>query len=419
MMGLGKRAVPYVVLSAGVVLSLALDVLSDRYGMGRAAVYGAVLCLALWSSFPRWRATLLAQLAMSATLLVAANLLLSPLVVLTGWAEMPTLPANLHRNIHVSGEVLAGYGARQTVTTDARGHRTNGPIDYDRKPPGALRIALFGASTTEEAMLDDRRTWSVLLGDALAPALGRKVEIVNAAVSGTRVPHQLAAFQASEAYAPDVAIFLMGINDWNHAVILARETPVDTARRLLVPAAFSLSVLRAGLIRLHTALANGLRGAKEEVEQEDGSFFVEEMAQASRRPKTPFRLATVDQPYRDGVAAIFAECRRRGIPCFFVEQATAYDPTRPDRWQFWMTPPHRRYALSVADLRATADLYNGWLKEAVEAAGFPFCPTVEGLPPTPAVFVDDCHYTEHGSRLLAGSVSACLMKSQLLQRLAR
>jgi hypothetical protein len=80
------------------------------------------------------------------------------------------------------------------------GHRTNGPIDYSTKPAGGLRIAI-GGSTTEEILLDDRKTWPSLLGAHLEKTLARKIEVINTALAGTRTEQQFAAFRDSAAYA--------------------------------------------------------------------------------------------------------------------------------------------------------------------------------------------------------------------------
>lgn len=399
---------------------MAVDTLGERFGPWKAAACWLVVASVAASSWPRYRSQLLAQLTASLTLLVVANLLLSPLIPLLAGNPPPTLPPNQHRIFRVVGDVMVGFSEWHTYTTDGRGHRTNGPIDYAHKPPGVLRIAFFGASTTEEAELDDRKAWSAQVGQAVEVALQRKVEIVNTAVQGTRAPQQLASLKASEAYAPDLAIFLMGINDWNHAIVRGRDNIVQGTMRSLSAFAFSRSILYQGTIRLYAVATAALRGrsgeGEIEVEIEDGSFYAEHTAKAARQPEVGFRLAAVDAEYGGAVLAIFAECRRRALPCLFVEQPTAYDPATGDKSRFWMTPPYQRYAVRVADLRAIADLYNDWLRKAATAAGFPFCPTVPRIPATTAAFFDDCHFNENGARMIAALVSACVLENPMLER---
>src|SRR5262249_25628963 len=130
----------------------------------------------------------------------------------------------------VKAGVQSGVDNDQTVTTNARGHRSNGPIDYEHKPTGALRIVTIGASTTEEAKLDDHKTWTYLVGQTLEKATGRKVEVINTALSGVRAEQNYEALLESEQYAPDVVTFLLGINDWDHAIAKAQWS---SAHRLL------------------------------------------------------------------------------------------------------------------------------------------------------------------------------------------
>lgn len=411
------RTALYLLLGAAIAFSTAIDTLGERFSPWKAAACWLVLASVAAGSWPRHRSPLVAQLAASLTLLVVANLLLSPLVPLLAGNPPPTLPPNQHRTFRVVGDVMVGFSEWHTYTTDGRGHRTNGPIDYARKPPGVLRIAFFGASTTEEAELDDRRTWSAQVGRAVEAALQRKVEIVNTAVQGTRAPQQLASLKASEAYAPDLAIFLMGINDWNHAIVRGQDNVVQGAMRSLSDFAFSRSVLYRGAIQLYAIFTGILRGrgGESETDVEDGSFYADHAAFAARQPERAFRPAAVDAEYGEAVSAIFAECRRRALPCLFVEQPTAYDPATGDKSRFWMTPPYQRYAVRVADLRAIADLYNDWLRKAATGAGFPFCPTVPRIPATTAAFFDDCHFTENGSRMVAALVSACVLENPALK----
>ena len=415
MMGARAKASLYLLLVAAIAFSVAIDTQLERFGPWKAAACWLVVAGVAASSWPRYRSQLVAQIAASLTLLVVTNLLLSPLVPVLAGNPPPTLPLNQVRKFRVVGDVMVGFSEWHTYTSDGRGHRTNGPIDYADKPPDVLRIAFFGASTTEEAELDDRKTWSAQVGQAVEVALQRKVEIVNTAVQGTRAPQQLAALKASATYAPDLAIFLMGINDWNHAIVRGQDNILQRAMRTFSAFAFSRSLLYQGAIRLYAGLVGAVHGPSDEVEIEDGSFYADHAAVAARQPEIAFRPAAVDTEYAEAVEAIFAECRRRALPCLFVEQPTAYDPATGDKSRFWMTPPYRRYAVRVADLRALADLYNGWLKKAATGAGFPFCPTVPQIPATTAAFFDDCHFTENGARMVAALVSACVLENPTLR----
>jgi lysophospholipase L1-like esterase len=149
----------------------------------------------------------------------------------------------VHRRLELNPEVLNGFEGMQSISTDARGFRTSRPINYRSKPAKTLRILAVGASTTEDIWLDDSKTWTSLLAQKLSKSLAREVEVINSGVSGTRAEHHLLTLLASEPFAPDVAIFMMGITDWNRAIKDQARSPARKILDMLKPFWLSQSVV--------------------------------------------------------------------------------------------------------------------------------------------------------------------------------
>ena len=74
-----------------------------------------------------------------------------------------------------------------------------------------------------------------------------------------------------------------------------------------------------------------------------------------------------------------------------------------------MTPPNQTYTLSLNDLVYTSFKYNEWLKNEIFQNELSFFKLSDKLEPNITHFIDDCHFTENGSKkvsdLLANYIS--------------
>jgi lysophospholipase L1-like esterase len=100
-----------------------------------------------------------------------------------------------------------------TVTVGRLGFRGDGPQRWE-KPPGTLRLAALGGSSTFSFNSDDAQIWTALLAERLASHYGVPVEVVNAGVPG------LSAFDSRFHFLyrvrelePDVVLVYHGWND--------------------------------------------------------------------------------------------------------------------------------------------------------------------------------------------------------------
>jgi GDSL-like lipase/acylhydrolase family protein len=399
-------------LSTGLLLPVGIDVGSGAMSWTKAAVIGAALLSCLWCSWPAYKSIMLRQAAVTISLLVVVNAVLTPFVE-RNEAQTRILQPNYQGRFEIVEPKLAGlpHGV-QVYSTNEYGHRTNRPIDYAHKAPDVLRVATFGGSTTEGVLLDDQKTWPTQLGSMLEAALHRPVEVINTGVSGTRAEQHLVAFRQSEFYRPDIAVFMTGINDWNRDILHANDKSLAIFDAVH-PWSFYQSVLwKAARMGAHAVTQRLSTPARSDAVEQEGGWFQPMTAHAAQRPVIHYRPRQVSPQYADAVREIIAECRHRGILCLFLDQPTAYAPQFAAEQRLWLNPPFASFSVDTADLQAVATMYNDWLATTVGQARASFCPIADKLPPTTEIFFDDCHFTENGSRLVAKLVSQCLLDAK-------
>lgn len=413
---ISARTVIYVVLSIAVSLPAFLESFLRSSGNSTLWIAWLGILVLLWSSWPRYKSLGLRATTYGLSAIVVANLIASAAVILRNGDTSPTLAPNLDIDVRFVGRGIApGIAPDQTVTTNSYGHRNNGPVDYRHKPAGVLRVVAIGGSTTEERKLDDHKTWTYLMSRALAAATGRKVELINTAMSGLRAEHNYWALREAEAYAPDIVTFLMGVNDWDHVVdeqqwsslhrFLSGYMSMSLGNTLLYRALKQAS----GAVRLRLDQAGLVDGSI--VLEDDGAYNASSIDSLERPKKLAFHPATVDADYARWIGRIFGECKKRHIFCLFMDQPNAYSTSLSVelRKRLWMTPPFADYTLGMDDMIHLSRLYNDWMAQAVRSNGLAFCPLADKIPKTIEYLTDDCHFNENGARRVAEVVTGCLL----------
>lgn len=339
------------------------------------------------------------------------------------------LEPNLVEVIDVQGDGMPGIAGVQHITTDAMGYRATEPIDYGHSAPG-LRVFTIGGSTTEEIHHDDRLTWSHLLGDRLEEILGEDVQVANTGVSGTRSPHHAATLAHVLPYHPDVAVFLVGVNDWNEHVrrvmllgpsLSTEDYGVLETHRRLRALTLGESILAVALERAKSASVGATAEASTQ-KIERGEYYTRQNHSLDRPRKVEFRPDRVDPIFDAYLRRIAETCRASGIVCVFVTQPHGYRAATAQEFRdrFWMTPPNVDYTLDLASLGALADLYNRHLEEVGGELGVTVCDVASGIEPSFRHLYDEVHLNLEGSRhfaeLLAPCVAAAVEASGKTQR---
>jgi lysophospholipase L1-like esterase len=319
-----------------------------------------------------------------------------------------SLPPNSRIKVQVVGDVMPGFSGIASVTTDIMGFRTSGKIDYNMKPPGTIRILAIGGSTTEQIYLDDHKTWTYLLEQKLKESLKKEVEIINTGVSGLRAKHHLRTLSALTKYDIDVAIFLVGLNDWNWHIKSALS-PINTAflEAIRMDESFLWNVGKIISRLISSRRTNALDRV------EDGAFYASQNDSLKRNIKKRLDISTVSSQYRRELYRIFEVCDDKSILCIFVDQPSAYDENITDdlRRRLWMTPPYETYTLSLRNMAEIAKVYNSWLLKQPANDNIKFCPVSKYFAPTTEFFYDDCHFNEGGARAMARFLAPCIREN--------
>jgi lysophospholipase L1-like esterase len=325
--------------------------------------------------------------------------------------QASTLPPNFSRVFDVvSG--LPGISGIQTVTTDEQGFRITKTIDYSKAD--SFRIFAVGGSTTEQLYLDDHRTWTHLLQELLDSKSNESVEVVNTGVSGTRVRHHLPTLKKIAQFNPDIVLFLVGINDWNHQI---RMDNLNVGRRVIAEL-FAPVRLRKTLLgrSIHTLRYRRKMAKTDEeesgtgIELETGEILSDRRGSIKRKFVVEYDAGSVDKSYADYLMKISVICKDGAFDCVFISQPTGYSRDAEDGFVsgFWMTPPHQDYTLTLESLEKTANMYNRYLREFADKEGHHFCDLANDFEPSYEFFYDDCHFNEKGAQRAAASLDLCL-----------
>ncbi len=339
--------------------------------------------------------------------LLIAQAALTPLVL---DHDFKTLPPYLDDAMVVQGDELRGISGLQRVTTDAKGFRATPAVDYGAKR--GLRVFAIGASTTEQIYLGDEHTWTYLLQEDLKSRTGGTVEVINTGLSGLRAVHHLATLKAILRYQPDLVLFLIGANDWNHQA-RRRFDPPGLQDQPVLGLSFEDTLLWVGLstaFHRGRGLLNAYAGAEARTRIERGAYYARQRGSLAKPTRHEFAPDTVSDDYAARLAEISELCQKAGVICAFATQPTGYRPEASEDYKasFWMTPSNRDYTLSFRSMIALAHTYNRFLAGFAAARGHPLCDIAPHLPPGFEAFYDDMHVNLRGARRVAELLAECL-----------
>lgn len=358
-----------------------------------------------------------ASVSITLWLLLLVNFAITPVDFKRTPSGYLTLPANLDYRLEMIGDGMPGFTGVQNISTDALGFRTTKKIDYQNKG-NAYRVFTIGGSTTEEIYTDDQKTWSALLEGQLAKTLGKDVEVINTGFAGLRAPHHYKTLEHILRHKPDAAIFLMGINDWNHhikAAIRSQEIaqnkaakdagqpPIQRSSQEIVDIFQTFDLTKSILWKSIQRVIG-----KKIVIKNDGAYYYNQNHSVTRQDWRRVKINEVTAEYSDSVAQIMALCKQASIRCLFVNQPNAYQPdisadlTR----RLWMTPPNESYSVDLGDMKRIASMYNKWL---LQRAPENSCDISNALTASTYHLIDDCHFNPRGSGIVANHVYQCLV----------
>jgi len=305
---------------------------------------------------------------------------------------------NLTRILDAKTAELAGGTGPQRITTDELGFRVFPRVDYSQRAD--LRIFAIGGSTTDEYSINDQETWAHRVQLSLAKELSVRVEVINTGVSGLMTQHHLATLRYVQRLHPDMALFLVGANDWNFDI--RQEFGDDVPpRRLLFPDTPLGQLARASFYRILGSTAFGAART---------SGFIPPGGSLRREQKISWFPDKAPERYLANLAKISDTCREANLFCVFITQPNAYHPDASEKMRdlFYMTPGGASYTLTFDSLVHVADVYNRALITFANQRGHPVCDVAQKIEPTVENFSDEFHFSFKGSARVAEAVTDCL-----------
>ena len=354
------------------------------------------------------------------TFIVLLNLVLTPLFNLITF-DVPIRQPNTKTILEYKSDFYKGIlSGKHSISYDKKGYRTNKKVDYNNKNSNSLRIFTIGASNTEEQNLDDNKTWSSLLEKNLEKETKKNVEVINTGVSGLRAEHHYITLKRIKKYKPDLVIILLGINDWNNHI-------VNRDKNYLIPSYeikydFKKSILFNTFGNINKQIYGKFIKRRDENDDKK-NILVNRAAEYetfllplidslnNRKIIENFRIKNVSQEYQYWLSLMIKECKKKDLTCLFLDQPTAYKQNISNelKSRLWMTPPYQTYTLSLNDLIYTSFKYNNWLKNEILQNGLSFLKLSDNLEPNTTHFLDDCHFTENGSKQVSDDVASYIM----------
>jgi lysophospholipase L1-like esterase len=287
------------------------------------------------------------------------------------------------------------------ISVNSRGFR--GPEIAMPKPPGTVRIAFLGASTTWCAEVSGNdSTWPHLVTTSLARALPAvRFDYVNAGVPGFAMHSIRKNLELRVApLEPDVIVIYEASNDLSREMreLAARAGLIDEARmhELTWPSRYSL---------LWRLAEKNLR------------VMAAQRATSDPTRRLSARPASLGAEYRRDLTEVMREAQRTAK---LVALATVSTQLRHEQ-----TPEQQAQAMSSASFYmpfVTAPLlldaferYNDIGRQVAAEAGVVLIDGADEIPGDPAHFTDTVHFTDAGSRAMADRLTRALRGNPAFQ----
>lgn len=291
------------------------------------------------------------------------------------------------------------------------------PSDFD----GALTVVAVGGSTTECKFLTESTTWPDVVGRALEADFDR-FWINNAGIDGhSTFGHAALLEQHLASLRPDVALYLVGIND----------LALDTARRQddkrLAEASPTKSAWLASHSRLIAAWTRPkpVQGGHQRAQMRE-SILDYTSAGADRAPNPLsdadlVRLSAQSQAFRDRLERLVTRAREMGIEPVLITQPAVYgfgiDPaTGVDLGKIVVRDfTEDLLPRTGADKWRILSLYNDVTLDVARVHGVFAIDLAAELPKDTALYYDYVHFSERGAARV-GEIIATRLSAHLRER---
>jgi lysophospholipase L1-like esterase len=293
----------------------------------------------------------------------------------------------------------ARMGSIQINSRSFRGDEIANP-----KPPGRIRLAFLGDSTTFCAEVSGNSVaWPHLVTQLLKDQFGQdRFDYINAAVPGYTLKASQARFAAEVvSLQPDIVVIYHGSND------LAKNSALEAERQgirvdrgdagLSFPASYSMLWY---LAEKNWRIWRSQRHAFDPATKLHGS------------------LMKLTEPFADDLHALMRKAKTVAATVVVVTFTTRMRPGQSDDElrNAAITSLYYMPYMTPAQLLSAFEAYNSVIRAVTETSGAFLIDDDATIPANEANFVDSIHFTDRGSRAMAKRVYNGLLKSGALAR---
>ena len=372
-------------------------------GVWLVVVSAALLIPAGRSLLTRNAAQLIALVVSLSLAWLVAELLIGPLLGRIGDPFHGWRPNTKMVN-HPTVGVMRDVAPEATVTFNSWGVRGDEPPPREQ----TYRVLCVGASSTACTYLDDASAWpratQTALNELPSEGASKSYWVGNARVPGFRSDEHRKFVETSHLVNDvDGLVIQMGVNDFMSCLLGPQpKPPVWTHSRVW---------------QLVRKLTRGLLDSGTMVEDAAGEVYNRRRAarQAADAAKDLPPLDDCLGHFADNLRAMIAAATRRGVRLIFTTQPVLWraDLSDVDQRLLWFGRMVDGRFLSVDQLRDGMDRYNQTLREVCGKEGVELV-DLDDLNGDPAVFYDDCHFTDTGSARVAQRVARWLAEHEPL-----
>ncbi len=327
------------------------------------------------------------------------------------------LPAVIE--METDGKALPGIEGTSTFTINQFGFRSARLQSRD-KPVGVRRVFCVGGSTTECLYLDDSKAWpEVLRGELGADSC---LDVINAGHSGDVTRDHIALLaQRIVAFAPDVVVFLVGINDCFQQMAPDYSALRDDSRALARAASREASngwkILACDVSQVARCLVHVVRGITEHstnavTQDPHGGWVTREREKWRRLPwvEQPPRAEPLPE-FEQNLRTLLGICREHGALPVLVTQPTLWgcEDARCEQL-FWRRPPGEQRVPHAA-LWQLLERFNDVTRAVARAHDCVLVDLAQQLPKRCDLFYDDDHVNVAGSQAVARLLAAGLRQA--------
>jgi lysophospholipase L1-like esterase len=335
--------------------------------------------------------------------------------------DTPSRYPNNTSNIFWEEDITRGYsGDNHIITTDERGYRVNKKINYEIKNTNTFRVFAIGASTTEEEGLGDKYIWSNNLIELIKNQKKNdfdNFEMINFGVGGLRIIHHYLTLKRNINLNPDVIIFLLGVNDWNHHIVHSKieyQFPyleVKYNYELSMLNKISSKIKRIVLKPFTNNIEKSTNSSKTQSENPYLELIISQSEiKKNSKSTVSINIVKVSEEYKYWLDQITKICKKHKKNCIFVDQPSLYSVVnlKNKNLNIWMNPPFTNYNVSFENMINIKNVYNSYLEKYSKENNINFCKISDKIKPTTEFFIDDVHFTPKGSKSVAINLFNCI-----------